>query len=229
MPVLLFDIDGTLYDGHGVGRRAVEASLAARFGRPVDTAAVAFSGKTDPQIFRSILSDPALVGTVPDDLDAALAGALADYAAEMHRTFHTARATALPGAADTVHRLAAQGFTTGLLTGNLEPLAYLKVASVGLARTHVPFGAFGSDHEDRNRLPLVAAERAAAHVGRAVDPRELVIIGDTPMDIACARAVGAVAVAVTTGRYSAADLREADLVLDALDGLTAERVEALVG
>lgn len=221
MPILLFDIDGTLYDGHGVGRRAVETTLAARVGRPVDSSAVPFSGRTDPQIFRALLAS---VGVD----DAHLADALDAYHADMLGRLPGSPATAIAGAPEAVRRLAGAGLPVGLLTGNLEPLAYLKVEAVGLERALFPFGAYGSDREDRNALPLVAAERAAAHLGRSVDAAELVVIGDTPLDIACARAVGARAVAVTTGRFGAADLADADLVLDSLDALTADAVDQIM-
>ena len=228
MPVLLFDIDGTLYDGHGVGRTAIESTLAARVGRPVDTSSVAFSGRTDPQIFRAILTDTALVGALDGDPAGLIAEAMEAYHADMLTRLPAARATAIPGAADAVRRFASAGVPTGLLTGNLEPLAYLKVEAVGLERALFPFGAYGSDDESRDALPAVAAERAARHLGRAVATRELVVIGDTPLDVACARAAGAVAVAVTTGRFSRADLADADLVLDSLAALDHATVERLV-
>ncbi len=227
MPILLFDIDGTLYDGHGVGRRAIEATLTARLGRPVDTSSVSFSGKTDPQIFRAILSDTALVGEI--DAEAVLADALSDYRTDMLTRLPGSRATAIAGAHDAVRRFADAGVPVGLLTGNLEPLAYLKVEAVGLERGLFPFGAYGSDDEHRNALPAIAAARAAARLGRDVPHHELIVIGDTPLDVACARAVGARAVAVTTGRYSAGDLSDADLVLDSLDDLTVDGVNGLVG
>ena len=221
MPILLFDIDGTLYDGHGVGRRAVETTLQARVGRPVDSQAVSFSGKTDPQIFRALLEHLGLdAADVPAAIDA--------YHADMLARLPGSKATAIAGAPEAVHRLAGAGLPVGLLTGNIEPLAYLKVEAVGLERALFPFGAYGSDREDRNALPHVAAERAAAHLGRAVDPAELVVVGDTPLDVACARAVGARAVAVTTGRFSADDLADADIVLHSLDALTADAVAALM-
>ncbi len=227
MPILLFDIDGTLYDGHGVGRRAIEATLQTRLGRAVDTSTVTFSGKTDPQIFRAILSDTALVGEI--DAEATLADALADYRADMIARLPSSRATAIAGAAGAVRRFAEAGVPVGLLTGNLEPLAYLKVEAVGLERALFPFGAYGSDDEHRNALPAIAAARAAARLGRDVPHHELVVIGDTPLDVACARAVGAQAIAVTTGRFSADDLSDADLVLDSLDDLTVDVVEGLKG
>jgi phosphoglycolate phosphatase-like HAD superfamily hydrolase len=218
MPVLLFDIDGTLLDGHGVGRRALEASLSTTLGQPVDTSGISFSGKTDPQIVREILSSTALAGSVPADLEHAISTTLSAYQTDMAVRLAVDPVSALPGVADLVRRLHAAAVPLGLLTGNLHPLAYQKVGRIGLDAALFPFGAFGSDHEDRNALPAVAAARAAAHLRREVPLDDLVIIGDTPRDIACARAVGARVVAVATGRFAAADLADADLVLDSLDG-----------
>ena len=226
--VLLFDIDGTLLQSHGVGRRAIEASLADQFGRAFDTSSVPFSGKTDRQIFRQILALVAEQGTEVDNPDAAAERFGAAYAERMHAALVDAHVEALPGALDLVRGLAADGAEVGLLTGNLEPLAYAKVGRIALGRTEFPFGAFGSDDEDRDALPAVAVERAAAHLGRAVDPAEVVVIGDTPLDVACARAGGCVAVAVATGRFSPDELDEADVVLDTLEDFRLADVEAAV-
>ena len=226
--VLLFDIDGTLLQSHGVGRRAVEATLADTFGQAFDTSSISFSGKTDRQIFRQILALAAENGHQVDDPDAAREQFGTAYAQRMHDTLADAHVEALPGALDLVRGLARDGAEMGLLTGNLEPLAYAKVGRIALGRAEFPFGAFGSDDEDRNALPAVAVERAAAHLGRAVDPAEVVVIGDTPRDVACARAGGCVAVAVATGHYNASELSDADLVLDTLEAFRLADVEAVV-
>jgi phosphoglycolate phosphatase-like HAD superfamily hydrolase len=113
-----------------------------------------------------------------------------------------------------------------MLTGNLEPLAYAKVGRIGLGESELPFGAFGSDDADRNALPAVAARRASERYGREVTTAELVVIGDTPRDIACARAAGSRVVAVTTGRYDARQLREADVVLDTLEAFSLDALPA---
>lgn len=214
--VLLFDIDGTLLAGHGVGRRAIEAVLDAH-DTPFDTSEVPFGGKTDPQIFGELLGAMADAGLDPGLTAEAFAAAYAD---EMLRTLPEARVEALPGAVDLVHRLRADGVPLGLLTGNLEPLGYGKIARIGLGHAELPFGAFGSDHADRNALPSIAAQRASATLGREVNGPDLVIIGDTPRDIECARAVGATVVAVATGHYAADALADADLVLDSLDAFS---------
>ena len=226
--ILLFDIDGTLLQGHGVGRRALEAALLSLYGQSFDTSEISFSGKTDPQIFREILAaapDYGLTDAAPDDRQR---DAFRDaYLREMDMRLPTDRVTELPGAAPLVRQLDADGHSMGLLTGNLEPLAYGKVARIGLDAPLFPFGAFGSDHEDRNALPAIAAERAGVHLQRDVPHADLVIIGDTPRDIACARAVGARAVAVTTGYYDADELAEADIVLESLEAFEAEALDVL--
>jgi len=213
--VLLFDIDGTLLQSHGVGRASVTAALDALVGDVFDFTDISFSGKTDPQIFREILEAAGRCGL---DVDGATPEAFAEvYHREMETRLPAARVEALPGAVDLVRQLAGSGAEMGLLTGNLEPLAYAKIERIGLGLDEFPFGAFGSDHADRNALPAIGAARASRRFGREVEPAELVIIGDTPRDVACARSVGAVAVAVATGRYDADQLRHADLVLESLE------------
>jgi phosphoglycolate phosphatase-like HAD superfamily hydrolase len=95
--------------------------------------------------------------------------------------------------------------TLGLVTGNIEGGARIKLGPTGLW-PRFPVGAYGSDHMDRRRLPSLAARRAHALLGTAFAPRDVVVIGDTPHDIDCARAFGAVAVAVATGQYPRAEL-----------------------
>ena len=226
MTVLLFDIDGTLLQSHGVGRRCIEDAFEQVVGGRFDTSDIPFSGKTDRQIFREILTAAGEAGLDVDDVEG-VHGPFGDaYQALMHECLPAAHVEALPGAVDLVRRLAADGVAMGLLTGNLEPLAYAKVGRLGLGEAEFPFGAFGSDAEDRNALPAVAVERAGRALGRAVDPADVVVIGDTPLDIACARAGGCRAVAVATGRYGADDLSDADVVLTSLEDFELEAVAA---
>lgn len=226
MQLLLFDIDGTLLDAHGGGRRAVEEGLAALVGHPVPTAGISFSGKTDPQILREVL---VRAGAAKPWLGERFGEALEAYRRTAEALWPSTRVTALPGAVALVERLAAEqdAFRLGLLTGNIRPMAYRKVGAIGLDR-HFPFGAFGCDHEDRNCLPAVAVQRAESHIGRRFAPENVVVIGDTPRDVACARAFGARVVAVATGRFPREvlakhapdalldDLSDAEAVLQAL-------------
>jgi len=221
---LLFDIDGTLLQSHGVGWRSVDAALTALAGGTFDFSGIQFSGKTDLQIFGEILEAAAEAGLSVTAAQADAFGAL--YAAELRANLPSATIEGLPGAVDLVRRLAAEGTEMGMLTGNLEPLAYLKIERVDLSAAELPFGAFGSDHADRNALPTVAARGASERYGREVAHADLVIIGDTPRDIACARAVGARVVAVATGRFAVEDLREADVVLETLEAFSMDRLTA---
>lgn len=228
MPVLLFDIDGTLLHTHGVGRRSVEAALAETVGDTFDFSDIEFSGKTDPQIFREVLEAAARCGLRVDSVDELSPRLVEAYRRHMERNLPGATVSALPGVLGLVRQLASSGAEMGLLTGNLQPLAYAKVGRIGLGEGEFPFGAFGSDAEDRNALPAVAAGRASERLGREVAPAELVLVGDTPRDIACARAAGARVVAVATGRFRADQLREADLVLDTLEGFSLDALDGAV-
>src|SRR6056297_1316330 len=215
MKLLLFDIDGTLLTTNGAGRPAVEAALAELVGRPISTEGVSFSGKTDPQILREVLTqneaDEALLnGRFPEVVEA--------FRATMVRVFDPAGADALAGSQTLVDQLHVDDrFQLALLTGNLQEMAYLKVGAIGFDEQHFPFGAFGSDHENRNELPAIARKRATAHAG--IEPKNVVIIGDTPRDIECGRAGGCFTIAVATGRFSYDELAEhqPDVLLDSLE------------
>ena len=226
MPILLFDIDGTLLQSHGVGRRCIEDALEQVLGGTFDTSAIPFSGKTDKQIFREILTAAREAGLAVDDVDGVHGPFGAAYRDLMHERLPEAHVEALPGAVALVQRLAADGVPMGLLTGNLQPLAFAKIGRIGLGPAEFPFGAYGSDSEDRNALPAIAVRRAGRALGRDVDPAEVVVVGDTPLDIACARAGACTAVAVATGRYAADDLGEADVVLDTLESFSLDALVA---
>ena len=225
MKLFLFDIDGTLLDTHGLGRQAAEAALQTVFGEPISSTGLSFSGKTDTLIFRELIGRAQEEGHAINDFSTTHAATLDAFQEEMYARTATARVEALPGAIGLVERLVSENAALGLVTGNLQPMAYLKLQPIGL-ESFFPFGGFGSDEEDRDRLPAVAAQRAEAHHGRPFAGQEVIVIGDTPRDIACARAFGATAVAVATGRFDrdALATHEPDVLLDTL-----EETEALLG
>ena len=207
--LLLFDIDGTLLLKASVAHAAaVHAALAEVYGVGEPTAPVEAAGKTDLQIAREIC--------VRAEVDAARFDAgLADFrvaTAEAYARLCPADLSAhvSPGMGDVLDELRArEGVRLSLVTGNLEPVARLKLARAGLGH-HFERGqgGFGSDEEDRSLLPAIARARAGGW------PRErTVVIGDTPRDIACARADGVGVVAIATGPYPAAELRDADHVV----------------
>src|SRR5262249_45846089 len=142
-----------------------------------------------------------------DEVRARLAACFEEYVGALAALIGDgARLVLMPGVADVVRALAARSDAlVGLLTGNIEPGARVKLLPTGLWSVF-RVGAFGSDDADRRRLPTVAVSRARSVVGRDFAFEQVTIIGDTPLDVDCARACGAVAVAVATGQHAAAEL-----------------------
>ncbi|HYX22012.1 MAG TPA: HAD hydrolase-like protein, partial [Thermoanaerobaculia bacterium] len=194
--LVLFDIDGTLLSAGRVARDAILRSLQASFGWSYtpdheDRGKFDFSGKTDPQIVRELVGEA--VG--PERFERELPRALELYLEELERLAAEPRVT------------------LGLLTGNLERGARLKLAPPGFNR-YFPFGAFGSDSADRYLLPPIAVQRAHAHCGRRFEGKSVVIVGDSVHDVACGRSLGVRAVAVATG-------------ITSVERLSAERPDAI--
>jgi phosphoglycolate phosphatase-like HAD superfamily hydrolase len=203
--LFLFDIDGTLVTARGAGRLAIGYALATTYGATGPLEAYDFRGKTDQRIVWDLMRGAGL-----DDarIAAGLAECFAAYVAELERLIGDgARVTILPGVGELVRALAARAdAVVGLLTGNIEAGARVKLRPTGLWPLF-RVGAFGSDEMDRRRLPAIACERAHRLTGRRFAFEEVTIIGDTPLDVDCARACGAVAVAVATGFHPADDLK----------------------
>lgn len=202
--LLLWDIDGTLVRTGGIGSAAFDLALADVLGE-VPEGRVLMSGKTDPLIVHEQL---ALLGRAPDPevVEAVLARLvvrLADAAPHIPE-----QGMACPGVAEVLAALAGHAdVAQGVLTGNLRPNAVVKLAAFGLDR-YVDFdlGAYGSDHLDRNQLVPLARQRAEAQLGSSVTPEDTWIIGDTPLDLACARAGGVRCLLVATGTYGHEEL-----------------------
>lgn len=213
MKLVLLDIDGTILVTRGSGRSSMEAALAGVLGRAVTTQGVSFSGRTDRQILRDILR----VSNVDlDEEERILDEALEAYQREAPAHLHPSKVTVFPGVRELIEELHQRAdVCLGLLTGNLETTAFLKLGTVGLDR-YFSFGAFGSDHEDRNCLPPIAMDRARSIAGRSFDPGEVYVIGDTSHDVICGQVCGCRTVAVCTGRYTRAELQavEPDLLVD---------------
>ena len=217
--LLLFDIDGTLLqrasDAHAA---AIHEAIADIWGVDVRAArpALEAAGRTDLEISRALLT---ALDVPARDIDAGM-GRLRTAAAEAYARLVpddlSDRVT--PGVPELLAGLARrEGVLLSLLTGNLEAVARLKLRAAGLSGWFpAGQGAFGSDSEDRTRLPAVARARAGADGEGGPDayPRErTVVIGDTPRDVVCARADGVRCIGVTTGPCSAADLAGADEVV----------------
>ncbi len=204
MRLFLFDVDGTLLTAQGAGRRAMAKAFLAVFGVTGPIERYDFSGKTDPQIVAALMG---AAGFRPSEIAARLPAFYDRYAEELRAEVGDGRQVALmPGIGELVRRLSeSPGAVVGLLTGNIEAGAQIKLAPTGLWPLF-RLGAYGSDDPDRSRLPALAVRRAEALVGQAIPPKQVLVIGDTPLDIRCARAFGAVAVAVATGRHGVEEL-----------------------
>jgi len=202
--LVLFDVDGTLLTAHGAGRRALGRALHDVFGTAGPIEAYDFRGKTDPRIVLDLMR---LAGLPDADVVARLAACFDAYVRELAILVAGGqRVTLMPGVGDVVRGLAARGDTVvGLLTGNIEAGARVKLGGTGLLPLF-RVGAFGSDDADRRRLPAIACARARVSVGLDFPFERVTIVGDTPLDVDCARACGARAVAVATGQHAAEEL-----------------------
>lgn len=205
--LVLFDIDGTILWTDGAGRRAIHTALREVFGS-IGPSDYWFDGKTDRQIVRDLMR---LDGHADEGIDRRMDHLLGRYveclATELgQRDF---RANVLGGVPELLDALEARDdVILGLLTGNVEPGARAKLLAVGLDPDRFEVGAFGSDHEHRPALPAIAQQRAREVLGRDVAGADIVVIGDTPADIECARSVGARAIGVATGRFGVEELEQ---------------------
>jgi phosphoglycolate phosphatase len=212
MRLILFDIDGTLLWTSGAGRRAIHRALLEEMGTagPIET--YRFDGKTDPQIVRELLTMAGHPECESEDrITAVCARYVSLLTAELAKP---TQATSLyPGIKELLNALEPYEVLgtalVGLLTGNVRDGAALKLRSAGLDPARFSVGAFGSDSHRRADLPAVAAQRAAERTGRRFTGDDIVVVGDTPDDVACARPMGARTVAVATGFYKPDALRAA--------------------
>lgn len=218
MRLLLFDIDGTLLRVDGGGQTAIVRAVENATGHTVSLENISFSGRTDPNIVRDVLTTNGLPAT-----ENLLSDVIRAYVEIAQETIHSENVMPLSGASPLLSRLANREDTAlGLVTGNVEPIAFHKLRAAGFA-DHFSVGGFGSDHANRSKLPGLAARRATEQTGHAFSVENAVVIGDTGHDIVCARRAGARAVAVCTGSPSSSDLssNDPDLLLNDLDAPTA--------
>lgn len=210
----LFDIDGTLVDTGGAGMRALQEATEGVFGSPGP--ALDLAGSTDLGLIAGIHAHFEMEPT-------------AERIELFFETYHGRLdwnlahggypGRVLAGVVEMLEALASRPHATiGLLTGNTAVGAASKMRHFGLS-SHFPFGAYGCDHADRNKLGPIALERAAAYRGRTFHPEQTLVIGDTPKDIACAHAIGAKCLAVATGSFDAESLKAAgaDMVAGSLE------------
>ena len=211
--LLLFDIDGTLITSGGAGERALRAGFLERFGIEDDLQNVEIAGRTDPGIARAMLRAHGLRDT-PENITAFIDAYLAHLVAELPH----AGGRLLPGIPALLAALKPRPeVVLALLTGNVERGAEIKLTHFGVWH-FFEFGAYADDHHDRNELGPFARRRAIEKHGGEFPPERIVILGDTPHDIACARAIGAKVIAIATGKFTRAEL-EAHRPDDVFDDL----------
>jgi phosphoglycolate phosphatase-like HAD superfamily hydrolase len=218
--VVLWDIDGTLLQTSGAGRDAMSAAGHDLFGRPFAMAEIPTAGRLDPDIWRDLAAAHGVA-----DADAREAEFRSAYCARLRlRLAQGSPARCLPGVAELVARVPElEGFAQGVLTGNYPETGALKLQSAGLALEQFPIQAWGCDAARRPDLVPVALARAQARLRAPLRARDAIVIGDTPHDVACAKAHGCRSLAVGTGAFSVELLERsgADWVQADLSDLTA--------
>jgi len=220
--LLLFDIDGTLlHRATAEHAAALHEAMHAVYGLDTSSTTVPAAGRTDLEIAReTLLALGVSAARIEEGFDDLRAAAIEAYARLVPDDLS---ATVLPGVRELLEALAARDdVLLSLVTGNLEAIARLKLQAAGLGRFFPSGqGGFGSDSVDRTDLPPIARRRAGTR--ERAHPRErTLVIGDTPLDIACARADGLQVLAVATGPHPAADIAGADAVVADADGLRVE-------
>ncbi|HNU92287.1 MAG TPA: HAD family hydrolase [Spirochaetota bacterium] len=221
----LFDIDGTILKCHGAGRLSLERACMEVFGTIGLMPEVNFQGKTDPLILYESLTS---VGFERAEIDSRIDELEERYTEYLSGTIHEHEALLLPGIVDLLEKLSAiDGLFIGLLTGNFERGARIKLSRFGLNR-YFTFGVFGGDTADRNEMPPIARRKIRGIFGVDIAFEDMIVIGDTVHDVECGRRSGARTMAVGTGWASREELleRNPDLYLDDL-GDTAVVLAAL--
>jgi phosphoglycolate phosphatase-like HAD superfamily hydrolase len=224
LKLVLFDIDGTLIHGGSAGRRSIGAAFREVFGLSnVEDlmTRVAFNGRTDPAIIRDLA---AAGGIPPELLDERIESLYETYLSTLRAItsgpYGARYCPGIPDVLDALERL--KGVALGLLTGNIEAGARIKLQAFDLNR-YFPEGGFGSDSEDRAVIASQARRRFENLVGHSIASRDVLVVGDTVHDVACGRGNGFRTLAVATGGVPVEALRQsgADLVFKDLGDVSA--------
>ncbi|MEW5855613.1 MAG: HAD family hydrolase [Myxococcota bacterium] len=203
---VLFDIDLTLLDAGGAGRRAMERAME-RCWNVLDAASgISFGGRTDPWLIREMMK-----GRVPEThhTDDAIRTVIETYLELLPLELATSGgARPLPGVRPLLDELEALGVALGLATGNVQRGARIKLQSAGGLERYFHFGGYGDDDANRNVLTARGLQRAQQRV-TGLAAHEVALVGDTPHDITAGRSIGAFTVGVATGRSTVAELHAA--------------------
>ena len=205
--VLLFDVDGTLVTTCGAGRRAIERAFELRHGTK-EILSFSFGGMTDKAIVRNALLALGRPFASESDLEREMEATLQFYLQVLAEEVAQTRIRIHDGMERAIDQADARpGVALGLGTGNIRKGAEIKLGCVGIFH-RFSFGGFGDDSIDRPTLLMAGARRGAAKLGVAIEDCRIVVIGDTPKDIAAAKAIGADSIAVATGMHDIAELEQ---------------------
>jgi phosphoglycolate phosphatase len=207
--VILFDIDGTLIRAvrRPEYRGRIRDMLLEVFGTCGRITEVEFGGKTDLAIYREALECEGISAEVIGEQLPRLEAAMVEMLDQLAATGEVFRVCA--GVTELLEALSQdERFLSSLLTGNVERLAEAKLRVAGIGPYFRGRGAYGSDAEQRDHLPAIAAGRINDYLGLSLAPDRFVIVGDTPRDISCARHFGARVVAVASGQHTREQLEE---------------------
>ncbi len=217
MKIPLFDIDGTLVKtGSGINRNAFHYGVKKTYGIDAYHSEIDPEGMVDNQIVVEVLklhglTKEQILEKLPQEIEAVV------EFAENNKS--EIKLEVLPGVFELLEEIKKQNTPMGLLTGNVEGLAWIKLESVGL-KDYISFGAFGSQAHVRSELVEIARQNASKKFNKEYKTEDFVIIGDTPKDIFCAREAGIKVIAIATGKFSYEDLQKEnpDLLIESLDG-----------
>jgi phosphoglycolate phosphatase len=207
MKLVLFDVDGTLMSTRGAGMKAFYRALKHIFDVDVNEEVIRPDGKTDPLILKELLAYFNLEDKWQDKTANDLFSSyLAYLEEEIGHAREEGQVKVLPGVVELLQRLSGQpDFCVGLVTGNLEKGAYIKLENAGL-NGYFRFGGYGSDSEDRTVLTRIGIRRGTQLVAPQTVENSFVI-GDTPLDILHGHAAGADVIAVASAKYSMEELQ----------------------
>lgn len=201
--LFLFDIDGTLLTSGGAGEAAFKDSMWSQFQVKEDFQGILLAGVTDQGVAHDLLNKHDIPVT-PENVTRLLDG----YLVHLRDRIQRHRGYLLPGILNLLERLRQQpDCVLALLTGNLNRGAEVKLTHYGVWH-YFEFGAFADDHINRNELGKFARSRAKERHGLEFPPERIYVIGDTPRDIECGKAIGARTVAIATGNYSREELAQ---------------------
>jgi len=203
---ILFDIDGTLLHTGGAGAEAWQRAFRELYEVEANIEEHTHAGMTDPEIAEIVFRE--VLGRDGSDVERAEAigcylGHLANAVAESEGYF------VIPGIEELLPRLAEHGVLLGVVTGNIEPAAQIKLARGDLDK-YFAFGGYGSDSRSRTALTKKALERGAEASGAPLDLEQTIAVGDTPRDVKAGHGAGIKVVGVATGSYSVEELKDAD-------------------